>query len=145
MIFDDRTERNMATLHPQAQAMAREFMQAAVPIMRQRGVDVRIISGTRTYAEQDALYAKRPRVTKARGGYSNHNFGVAFDIGLFKGKTYLEASPLYKECGGIGKSVGLEWGGDWKSFKDEPHFEIPTGLTMAQKRERVNAGKDLFA
>lgn len=145
MTFDERTERNIATLHPVAQKAAREFMQAVVPIMKQRGVDARIISGTRTYAEQDALYAKIPRVTKARGGYSNHNFGVAWDIGLFKGKTYLEDSPLYKECGGIGKSVGLEWGGDWKTFKDEPHFEVKTGLTMAEKRARVAAGKDLFA
>jgi len=70
---------------------------------------------------------------------------VAFDCGLFRGKTYLEESPLYKEVGGIGKSLGLEWGGDWKSIVDEPHFEVKTGLTMAEKRARVAAGKDLFA
>jgi peptidoglycan L-alanyl-D-glutamate endopeptidase CwlK len=145
MTFDERSEKNIATLHPRAQAKAREFMQAVVPIMLQRGVDVRIISGTRSYAEQDALYAKRPKVTNARGGFSNHNFGVAWDIGLFRGKSYLEDSPLYKEVGGIGKSLGLEWGGDWKSIVDEPHFEVKTGLTMAEKRARVAAGKDLFA
>jgi len=144
MKFDERTERNIATLHPVAQERAREFMQAVVPIMRQRGVDARIISGTRSYAEQDALYAQRPRVTRARGGFSNHNFGVAWDIGLFQGKKYLEDSPLYKECGGIGQSLGLDWGGAWKSFKDEPHFEVKTGLTMAEKRARVAAGKSIL-
>lgn len=149
MTFDDRTEANIRTLHPRAQAAAREFMQAVVPIMARKGVDVKIISGTRTYAEQDALYAKGrmapgPIVTKARAGYSNHNFGTAFDIGLFQGKRYLEDSPLYAECGRIGESLGLEWGGSWKSIQDEPHFEVKTGLTMAEKRARVAAGRDLF-
>ncbi|MEK4456343.1 M15 family metallopeptidase [Paenibacillus sp. FSL R10-2748] len=47
------------------------------------GVWIVITQGLRTYAEQDALYAqgrngdKRPKVTKVRGGYSNHNFGFA--------------------------------------------------------------------
>lgn len=161
MTFDPRTEANIKTLHPKAQERAREFMQAVVPIMRQRGVDVRIISGTRTYAEQDALYRQAfdkvdndrdgrvderdEFVTKARAGYSNHNFGVAWDIGLFKAGKYLEDSPLYRECGQIGKSLGLEWGGDWKSIQDEPHFEVSTGLTMQQKRQRAAAGKDIFA
>lgn len=149
MTFDERTERNIATLHPVAQKKAREFMQAAVPIMKQRGVDIRIISGTRTYAEQDALYAKGrtapgPKVTNARAGFSNHNFGCAWDVGLFSGKKYLEDSPLYIECGKIGESLGLDWGGSWQSMKDYPHFEVKTGLTMAQKRERVAKGIDLF-
>lgn len=39
--------------------------------------DWRLICGLRTYDEQDKLYAKRPRVTNARGGQSMHNFGVA--------------------------------------------------------------------
>jgi len=144
MTFDERTERNIATLHPKAQEKARQFMQAVLPIMAQRGVVARIISGTRSYAEQDALFAKRPQVTKARGGYSNHNFGIAWDIGLFREKDYLEDSPLYRECGEIGRSLGLEWGGDWKSFKDEPHFQVPTGLTMAQLRARVAAGQSVL-
>ena len=150
MIFDDRTEGNIKTLHPRTQKAAREFMQAVIPIMNQRGVDVRIISGTRTYAEQDALYAKgrtQPGsiVTKARAGYSNHNFGIAWDIGLFQAKRYLEDSPLYAECGAIGQSLRLDWGGAWKSIKDEPHYEVKTGLTMDEKRARVATGKDLFA
>lgn len=118
--------------------------------MKQKGVDVRIISGLRTYAEQDALYAKGrtapgPKVTNARAGFSNHNFGTAWDIGLFEGKKYLTDSPLYKEIGEISRSLGLKWGGDFKSFKDYPHYEVSTGLTMAQMRDRVSKKVDLFA
>lgn len=151
MVFDERTERNIATLHPRAQKKAREFMQLVAPLMKDNhGVDVRIISGLRTYAEQQALYDQGrtkpgPIVTKARPGFSNHNFGTAWDIGLFEGKKYLTNSPLYKEVGEISRSLGITWGGDFKSFKDYPHYEVPTGLTLAQMRERVAAKQDIFA
>ncbi len=148
--FDERTERNIATLHPRAQRAAREFMAAAVPAMQSVDLVVKIIGGMRTYAEQDALYAigrTKPGsvVTKARGGYSNHNFGTAWDVGIFTPTgRYLEESPAYETLGKIGQNQGLEWGGSWK-FSDEPHFEVKTGLTMAEKRERMAAGKDLFS
>jgi len=111
-----------------------------------KGAEARIISGTRTYAEQDALFAKGrsikgPRVTNARAGYSDHNFGVAWDIGIFVGGKYLEESPLYDLAGAIGRTLGLEWGGDWKSFRDKPHFGLKTGLTLAQMRERRARGE----
>ena len=89
--FDDRSERCIRTLHPKAQRAAREFLTA----VRGAGVDARIISGTRTYAEQDALYRRgrfgdtSPRVTNARAGQSNHNFGIAWDIGIFDAGKYL--------------------------------------------------------
>lgn len=160
MKFDERTEKNIATLHPKAQEAARRFMEAVLPEMAKKGVVVKIISGTRTYAEQQKLYNQPfdgidnngngrideagERVTKAKAGYSNHNFGVAWDIGLFQGAKYLEESPLYKICGQIGCEQGLEWGGDWKSIVDEPHFEVKTGLSMAEKRARVAAGVSIL-
>lgn len=55
-------------------------------------------SGLRTYEEQNALYAQGRtapgnKVTNAKGGFSNHNFGIAFDIGIFEGAKYLGDSP----------------------------------------------------
>lgn len=149
MKFDERTERHLTTLHPRAEAAARSFMRAAIPLMARHGIDVKIISATRSYAEQDALYAQGrtkpgPRVTNARGGYSNHNFGIAWDIGLFHQGRYLGESPHYRECGEVGRSLGLEWGGDWKSFRDEPHFQMKTGLTLAQMRIRIAAGASVI-
>jgi peptidoglycan L-alanyl-D-glutamate endopeptidase CwlK len=129
MTFDERTERNIASLHPKAQERARAFMQLAVPLIKRYGLDVRIISGLRTFAEQDALYAqgrtsKGRIVTNARAGYSNHNFGIAFDIGVFQGKTYLGEHALYDELGPLGESLGLEWGGRWKTIVDKPHYQF---------------------
>lgn len=135
----NRSETNIATLQPKAQRAARLFLHELRNHLPS-GVTVEIISGTRTYAEQDALYAQRPRVTKARGGFSNHNFGIAWDIGFFKGRKYLEESPLYAFAGGIGRMLGLDWGGDWKSLIDEPHFQLKTNLTLADLRSLHDSG-----
>jgi peptidoglycan L-alanyl-D-glutamate endopeptidase CwlK len=123
--FDGRSEANIQTLLPAAQRKAREFMKAVQGV----SATVKIISGTRTFAEQDRLYRQGrdlpgPKVTNAHGGQSNHNFGVAWDIGIFQAGQYLGESPLYAQVSRIGKGLGLEWGGDWARFRDEPHFQV---------------------
>jgi|SRR5262245_15206622 len=147
--LDRRSETKISTLQPWVQPVARQFIAA----LRSRGVDARVLSGTRSYNEQNALYARGRTapgriVTNARGGYSNHNFGIAFDIGIFENGRYLPQSPLYAQAGPIGKSFGLSWGGDWKSFRDEPHYELrPTwatnlseGAMVIELRRRIAAG-----
>ncbi|WP_397346870.1 M15 family metallopeptidase [Paenibacillus polymyxa] len=116
-----------------------------------RGVWILITQGLRTYAEQDALYAqgrngdKRPKVTKARGGYSNHNFGFAADFALLlrDGRTVSwdtlkdddkDSLPDWSEVVEEAKRLGLEWGGDWRSFKDMPHLQMTFGLSTADFR-----------
>ena len=148
--FDARSEGCIITLHPEAQKLARACLTA----IRKSGIDARIISGTRSYQEQDKLFRQGrfgnpgPVVTNARGGQSNHNFGIAWDIGIFDGKgKYLGDSPLYKKAGQIATSAGianLEWGGNWTSFKDQPHYQHATGLTISQVRARFEAGQNII-
>jgi peptidoglycan L-alanyl-D-glutamate endopeptidase CwlK len=157
MTFDERSEINLATLHPTMQKVMRAFLGAAKGIAAKTGYDVKIISGTRSYLEQDALYAKGrtstgKKVTNAAAGHSNHNFGIAADIGIFKGREYLGEHPLYRELGVLGKSLGMEWGGDWK-FVDEPHYQLrphwAIGMTerdmLANLRNRVSKKIDILA
>lgn len=139
-----RTERCLATLIPAAREAARGFLAELRKVLP-AGVTVEILSGTRTYAEQDALYAQGRtgpgrKVTNARAGFSNHNFGIAWDIGFFRAGKYLEDSPLYAVAGSVGKRLALEWGGDWANFPDDPHFQLSTGLTLAQLRDRHARG-----
>ena len=117
--FDGRSEGNIQTLLPAAQCKARQFMK----VVRDAGITIKIISGTRTFAEQHALFLQRPVVTHADAGHSNHNFGVAWDIGDFSGGQYHPESPVYRRVAEFGKQLGLEWGGDWQSLQDEPHFQ----------------------
>lgn len=151
---DGRSERVIATLLPEAQPIARALVQKASAA----GVTIKIISGLRTYAEQDALYAQGRTVpgnivTNSRGGYSNHNFGIAFDIGVFEGNKYLPDSPKYKAVGALGVDLGLEWGGNWKTIVDQPHFQLrpawAADLTekqmLAELRSRRETGQSVYA
>lgn len=146
--MDDRTAQAIATLLPAVQGRFRAFYEAANKAMKAHGLTVKIISGTRSYSEQDALYAQGrtkpgPKVTNARAGFSRHNFGVAVDIGVFKGSKYFQEHPAYTWLGPIGEAQKLDWGGRWKT-PDRPHYEYPTGLTMAQMRDRVAKGKPIL-
>ncbi len=138
---DPRSEKTIATLLPEVRPIARALVQKAA----QNGIQIKIISGLRTYSEQDDLYAQgrtKPgsRVTNARGGYSNHNFGIAFDVGVFEGTRYLGESVKYKAVGALGMDLGLEWGGNWKTIVDQPHFQLrPTWAGDIPEREMLAA------
>lgn len=148
MKFDERTERNLRTLLPLVEQKARLFLVAAQKELA-TGWRIVVTSGTRTFQEQDLLFSQgRTRagkiVTRARGGFSNHNFGVAFDVTLFNGSTPVWRSPWYARLAKLAKALGFRWGGDWKGFEDEPHFEWPTGKTLAQMRALVLAGQPVI-
>jgi peptidoglycan LD-endopeptidase CwlK len=151
---DPKSEKCIATLLPEMRPITRALVQKAA----QNGITIKIISGLRTYDEQDALYAKgrtKPgnKVTNARGGFSNHNFGIAFDFGVFEGAKYLTESVKYDAVGALGMDLGLEWGGSWKSFVDQSHFQLrpewAAGLSekdmLAQLRVRVEDGTPVYA
>lgn len=84
---DARSEKVISTLLPEVQPMARALVQKSAA----NGIKIKIISGLRTYEEQDKLYAQGRTapgdiITKAKGGYSNHNFGIAFDDRRVRGR-----------------------------------------------------------
>lgn len=148
--LDSRTISHIATLDEKCRERFAEFALLAKATAATLGCDYVMISGDRSYAEQDALYAEgrtKPGkiVTKARGGYSDHNFGIAGDFGVFRGKAYLDntdpafAAKVHKACSVHAEACGLEWGGTWKGFKDLPHYGVKTGLTMAERRKRMSA------
>ena len=151
---DDRSEKVIATLLPEAQPYARALVTKAGA----DGITIKVISGLRTYDEQNDLYAQgrtKPGriVTNARGGFSNHNFGIAFDVGVFEGSQYLDESPKYKAVGVLGMDLGLEWGGNWKTIQDEPHFQLRPKWAgdlnerdmLAELRSRKESGKAAYA
>lgn len=162
---DPRSEQNIGVLHPRVQPYARTLVQKAAAA----GITIKVISGLRSYAEQSALYLQPhdgkdndgdgrvdeadEQVTKAPAGHSNHNFGLAFDIGIFDGPKYIANSPLYKAVATIGLDLGLEWGGNWKSPIDEPHYQLrpawaksmSESLMLAELRRLKDSGRDFFA
>ena len=150
-----RTIENLGSLNKKALAKLDRFLVIVESIMTPKGVTVEVISGLRSWAAQAALYASGrtkpgPIVTKAKPGSSWHNYGLAIDLGLFKGGVYLdekkpaEADKLYAEIGRIAEANGIEWAGHWKTFQETPHFQVTFGLSLAQARERMESnGKDI--
>lgn len=102
-----------------------------------KNVRLRFAYTLRTDQEQNELYAigrtKAGKiVTNAKGGQSIHNYGLAFDIvllvdkdnnGTFETVSWDLDKNFYLVVNYF-KSKGWEWGGDWKSFKDYPHFQL---------------------
>lgn len=139
-----RTEACLRTVLPATQELLRMLLETA----EAAEISVRVISGTRSYVEQDRLYAQGrtapgPKVTNARGGQSLHNFGLAGDVGVFEAGAYLPESPLYGKLGLLFRErldpIG-EWGGDWRK-PDRPHYQVRTGLLLSELRKRFEAGK----
>lgn len=122
--------RDIELLHPEMRALCREFVKRC----EAHGLKAKISETYRTKAEQDALYAigrTKPGsiVTNARYPYSAHCWGLAFDIYRGDGRNpYYNSDGWFEKCGKVGKALGLFWGGDFKSIKDRPHFELPKYL-----------------
>lgn len=139
-----KSESKLNSVHPTLKAKGIALVEKAYA----EGIWILITHGLRTMEEQNALYQKgrdkngkvinkKDVVTNAKAGYSFHNFGLAIDFAVYNsdGKTInWTVDNKWKRVGAIGKSLGLEWGGDWTSFKDYPHFQLTFGLTCADLR-----------
>jgi peptidoglycan L-alanyl-D-glutamate endopeptidase CwlK len=139
-------------LHPRVQPVCRDVVTRA----HDSGLLLIVIFTLRTKEEQDALYTigrTKPGkiVTNARGGYSYHNYGLAFDFCLLDpstGRPDWRLSAGYQKVGEIGEALGFQWGGRWLKFPDWDHLQYTFGLSIADllrgKRplpEEIN-GKD---
>lgn len=89
--------------------------------------DFSITCGLRTVEEQRVLVA----TGKSRTMKSKHLTGDAFDIAVFdeNGKLTWDLKYYKKVAAHIKKvaaklGVKVEWGGDWQSFIDGPHFQL---------------------
>ena len=123
--------RKIDDLLPIVQSKAMGF----IAMTKEVGIEVLITSTYRDSASQTALYAMGRTapgriVTHARAGQSFHNHRVAFDfVPLIHGKAVWNDLSLFKRCGEIGESLGLEWGGRWR-FRDYPHLQYTGGLSL---------------
>ncbi|QSF43570.1 M15 family metallopeptidase [Paenibacillus tianjinensis] len=142
----NKSTSKIAGLHP----ILQEATKVLIENCYRKGICIQVTQGLRTIAEQDALYAQgrtKPGniVTNAKGGTSYHNFGVAIDFVLILPdgknvtwdlKTDFNSNNVkdWTEVVDEAKKLGFEWGGDWTSFKDYPHFQMIFGLKTSQFR-----------
>ncbi len=157
---DQKTLERIQILHPKLREEALTMYDEIVTALTGKAA-CRFAYTFRTFAEQDALFAQgrtKPGaiVTKAKGGQSYHNYGLAIDIVLLIDKdnngTFETASwdsqtdfdgdgkSDWQEVVAIFKRYGYEWGGDWK-FIDMPHFQKTFGKSIAELQTLHNTSK----
>ena len=127
--------RQISDLTPETQILCDKFIKECA----KQDIDILITSTYRDSESQNALYAQGRtaighKVTNARAGFSFHNYRIAFDfVPLKNGKAQWEDIDLFKHCGKIAESLGLEWAGSWKSFREFCHCQLP-GLSLTELR-----------
>lgn len=90
-------------------------------------VDFGVTEGLRSLARQQELVASGASQTMN----SRHITGHAIDLVAYIGSEVRWDWPLYDELARAMKEaaydlgIPLEWGGDWTSIKDGPHFQLP--------------------
>ena len=90
-------------------------------------VDFTVLEGVRDPMRQKKLVEAGSSLTLN----SRHITGPAVDLGAWVDDQVDWSWPLYHKIAAAmkeaAKQVGvpIEWGGDWKSFKDGPHFQLP--------------------
>ena len=90
-------------------------------------VDFTVLEGLRTPERQKALYESGASQTLN----GRHITGHAVDLGAWVDGDVRWDWPLYHKINAamqeVSKLIGvpIEWGGDWHTFKDGPHFQLP--------------------
>lgn len=113
-----RSLRNLEGVHSDLLAVVKRAIEITE-------VDFVVTEGRRTAARQAQLFASGASTTMN----SRHLTGHAVDLAAWVGEVRWDW-PLYAKLAAAMKAAASElgvpivWGGDWKSFKDGPHFEL---------------------
>lgn len=167
--MDQLTLDRIKLLHPKIRKEVEDiYINEVVPALKGKSI-CRFAYTLRTIAEQDILYAqgrtklfdsKGKRlgvVTKAKGGQSYHNYGLAFDIvllidkdgnGSFESASWdtktdfdKDEKPDWIEIVNIFKNHGYKWGGNFKTIVDPPHFEKTFNYHWRDLKSLIDKGK----
>ena len=119
-VFSTRSEKNMQGVHPDLVKVTRRALELT-------DVDFMVIEGKRNEARQRQLVING----KSRTMNSRHLTGHAVDCApIVNGSIPWQEGSYFKKVAEAmiqaGKEFGIdvEWGGNWESFKDGPHFQL---------------------
>ncbi|WP_432719735.1 M15 family metallopeptidase [Jeongeupia wiesaeckerbachi] len=121
-----------------------DFVQRVLALMARmeaRGYPLALLEGYRSPERQDSLASQENLVTKAKGGQSKHQYGMAVDLAPIRsGKIVISerdpwAMQAYTALGEEAEAAKLTWGGRW-SFKDYGHIEVPGSIASLTRAKR---------
>ena len=115
-----RSKQRLKGVHP-------DLVNVVERAIRITTVDFAVLEGLRTPERQKALVEAGASQTLN----SRHLTGPAVDLGAWVGDEVRWDWPLYHKIAAAMKEaakqvdVPIEWGGDWRNFRDGPHFQLP--------------------
>ncbi|MEY4921835.1 MAG: hypothetical protein RLY17_552 [Pseudomonadota bacterium] len=119
--FGQISEHNLRGIHPDLVLIVRRALILST-------LDFRVIEGIRTLERQRQLV----RNGRSRTLNSRHLTGHAVDLAPMINNQipWEDWSAFYRIAKTMKQAaqqmeLPLQWGGDWKKFKDGPHFELP--------------------
>ena len=118
-VLGARSLKNLNGVHPDLVRVIKRAIELTP-------IDFSVIEGLRTVARQRELVAAGASKTMN----SRHITGHAVDIAPYVGGKVRWDWPLFHQIAPAVKQAAMElgipivWGGDWKTFKDGPHFEL---------------------
>lgn len=118
--FSQRSLRRLRGVHP-------DLVKVATRALDISPLDFAVMEGLRTRERQLALVKSGASHTLR----SRHLTGHAIDLGAWVDDEFRWDWPLYDLLAGAMKhaarelAIPLEWGGDWKSLRDGPHYQLP--------------------
>lgn len=119
-MLDERSVERLDGVHPDLVKVVRRAAEICE-------IEFRVVEGVRQMKRQRELVAKGASTTLK----SRHLTGHAVDVAPFiDGEIRWDWPPFYLIADAMKKaaaelSIPLEWGGDWRRFKDGPHFQLP--------------------
>lgn len=118
-MLNERSLKNLQGVNPKLVAVVQKAAGTSE-------VSFIITEGLRTLERQKQLVAKGASQTMN----SKHLTGRAIDVApVIDGEVRWDWPPFYKIADAMKKAakelnIVIVWGGDWKSFRDGPHFEL---------------------
>lgn len=117
--FSGRSLKNLVGVHDDLVAVTHRALAITT-------VDFTVIEGVRTVARQKELVAKGASQTMR----SRHLTGHAVDLAPYiDGQIRWDWPPFHEIAKAMKQAsadlnIPIKWGGDWKTFKDGPHFQL---------------------
>ncbi|MBL7872702.1 MAG: M15 family metallopeptidase [Cyclobacteriaceae bacterium] len=117
---------DLDALHP----YFKEKITKLIATCKRKGIELAIVESYRTVAKQNEYKAMGKKYTRATGGHSKHQYGLAIDVvPVIDSIAQWDNARLWKKIGSMGEQLGLRWGGRWRTLYDPGHFEWSGGLS----------------
>lgn len=117
--FSARSLTALTDVHPDLVKVAKRALELTT-------IDFLVTEGRRSAARQKELVAQGA----SRTMQSRHLTGHAIDVAAYQsGKVHWNSEAMREiakafKAAAAELGIPIKWGGDWKTFKDTPHFEL---------------------